>query len=348
MIGATAPRLRHVNDAGRARLELAIRINANTLKVRSLELGFTTVGICAPEPPPHLDAYKQWLDKGYQGEMEYLRRHLKAKSDPRALLPSVQSIIAVTLNYNQPNPAEKGQPRIARYALGRDYHKVLHRKIRALARWLQAQYPNAETRACVDSAPIMERDYAHMAGLGWFGKNTCLIDSKRGSWFFIGILLTSIPFELDSPSIGGCGSCAKCIDACPTGAIIFEDNRWQVDARNCISYLTIEHRGAINPQLAEKIGEWTFGCDICQEVCPFNEPRPSQPVRAATTTEADFSPRRRWPNLKQLTQITQTEWDSLTRGSGVRRAGYAGIQRNAEINLQSAQEKPMAGAYLGR
>lgn len=305
------------------------------LKARARDLGFEEVGVCAPVPSPHLAEYRAWLGKGYHGTMDYLSRQLDLKSSPRKLLPSVRSVVAVTLNYNQPNPPRPGCPRIARYALGRDYHKVLRGKLRRLASWLVSAYPEAECRACVDSAPIFERDYAHLAGLGWFGKNTMLIDSKRGSWFFIGLLLTSVEFELDSPSEGSCGKCRKCIDACPTGAIVFEENRWQVDARSCISYLTIEHKGSIEPNLSTGIGEWTFGCDVCQEVCPFNEPRTSQPLRGSMTSETNFATKRNWPTLKQLERLQSPEWDNLTRGSPVRRTGLEGLKRNAKLNLRA-------------
>jgi len=295
------------------------------LKRFAATLGFDSVGVCAPEPSPHHDAYRQWLDKGYHGTMAYLRRHLPLKADPANLLPGVRSIVAVTLNYNQPNPPMEGQPRIARYALGRDYHKVLKSKLNKLAKWIESEYPESKCRACVDSAPIMERDYAQLAGLGWFGKNTMLIDSRRGSWFFIGLLLTTAEFERDEPAIGGCGSCQACIDACPTSAIVNEDGRWQVDARRCISYLTIEHKGPIEVDT----DGWTFGCDVCQEVCPFNEPRPSQPLRGQTTLAEGFLASRDWPSLEKLRVISDEEWNMLTRGSTVRRAGAEGLRRNA-------------------
>jgi epoxyqueuosine reductase len=301
------------------------------LKEYAVSLGFETVGICAPVEPPHYDAYRRWLDKGYQGTMSYLSRHLALKKSPESLLTGVQSIVAVTLNYNQPNPAIQGQPRIARYALGRDYHKVMRGKLSKLARWINNDHPGAACRPCVDSAPIMERDYAQLAGLGWFGKNTMLIDSRRGSWFFIGLLLTTVEFEFDKPAVGGCGSCRACIDACPTGAIVNRGDRWEVDARKCISYLTIEHPGEID----QNIGDWTFGCDICQEVCPFNEPRPSQPLRGQWTREPDFLNRKEWPSLERLRVISEVEWDVLTRGSPVRRVGLDGLRRNALLNDQS-------------
>ncbi|HWA84448.1 MAG TPA: tRNA epoxyqueuosine(34) reductase QueG [Fimbriimonadaceae bacterium] len=306
-------------------------VDSEGLKKYSVSLGFDTVGVCSAAPPPHLDSYERWIGKGYHGAMEYLARHLPAKADPRKLLPDARSIVAVTLNYNQPNPKRNGYPRIARYALGRDYHKVIRTKLARLGKWIEGAYPGAQCRACVDSAPIMERDYAQMAGLGWFGKNTMLIDSKRGSWFFIGLLLTTVEFETDPPALGGCGSCRACVDACPSEAIVFEEGRWQVDARRCISYLTIEQKGAIELDIAG----WTFGCDICQEVCPFNEPRENQPLRARTTVEPDFLRATEWPSLERLRVIGDEEWDILTRGSALRRAGRDGLRRNAARCLES-------------
>ena len=309
------------------------------LKEQAHSLGFDLVGVCPVSKPPHLDAYRSWLEKGYQGTMAYLAKHQALKSDPRQLLPSAKSVVVVGLNYNQPNPARQGHPHIARYALGRDYHKVLRGKLKKLQLWLQSQHPDSEARICVDSAPIMERDFANLAGLGWFGKNTMVINSQRGSWFFIGILLTSIEFESDHPAIGGCGTCKACIEACPTGAIVFEDERWQVDARRCISYLTIEHKGEIAQDLMEKMGDWTFGCDVCQEVCPFNQPRESQPLRAQVTSEPDFLARREWPSLAQLPQLELETWEGLTQGSAIRRTGLDGIRRNAKVNLENLEVK---------
>ncbi|MBC8066288.1 MAG: tRNA epoxyqueuosine(34) reductase QueG [Chlorobia bacterium] len=305
------------------------------LKHQAQALGFDLVGICSIQTPPHWQAYTDWTDKGAHASMAYLKDHIPLKQDPRNLLPTAQSIIAVALNYNQTNPPQPGYPRIARYALGRDYHKVLRAKLKRLQAWLQIQRPDSQHRACVDSAPIMERDFANLAGLGWFGKNTMLINSQRGSWFFLGILLTSIEFQPDPPAIGGCGTCRACIDACPTGAIVQEEGKWQVDARRCISYLTIEHDGEIEPELAQKMGDWTFGCDVCQEVCPFNHPRDSQPLRAPKSKEPDFLKKKTWPSLKELVVLNEKDWDQLTQGSPVRRTGIAGIKRNAHINLDN-------------
>lgn len=317
-----------------------IAVSSQAVKERALALGFDNVGLCPAAPLAHHDFYRRWLDRGFHGSMEYLRDHLPLKATPESLLPGARSVVAVALNYNQPNPPQLGRPRVARYALGRDYHKVLRGKLRKLASWIEAEYPGAACRPCVDSAPIFEREYAHLAGLGWFGKNTMLIDSRRGSWFFLGLLLTTVDFAADAPSAGGCGNCTRCVDACPTGAIVFLDGRWQVDARRCVSYLTIEHEGEIAPDLRAGIGDWTFGCDVCQEVCPFNEPRESQPLRARTTGEADFLAARSWPHLDELAALEVPAWDELTRGSPVRRTGRAGLRRNARINLLNREPPP--------
>jgi epoxyqueuosine reductase len=309
------------------------------LKSFGEELGFQSLGVAAAGPAETMESYTDWLSAGFGGEMAYLARHAAAKADPRSLLPSAMSVIAVALPYNQPDPWEPGQPRIARYALGRDYHRVLRGKLKRLASWIAEREPSADCRPCVDSAPILEREFSHRAGLGWQGKNTCLIDSKRGSWFFIGLLLTSVEYEPDAIAEGGCGTCRACIDACPTGAIVQLNGRWQVDSRRCISYLTIEKRGEFEPWESEAIGEWTFGCDVCQSVCPFNSERESQPLRAAETRVPDFRAARRWPSLTELAVIQEPEWDTLTQGSPIRRAGPDGLRRNAKANLQNQSSR---------
>lgn len=311
-------------------------------KIRSAahELGFELFGVASAEFAPHWTEFKIWLSRGRHGTMSYLVRHAELRKDARSLLPGARSAIVVGLNYSQPNPVRSGQPRIARYALGRDYHKVMRSKLRKLSVALEALAPGTECRICVDSAPILERDFAQAAGLGWRGKNTMLINSRRGSYFFLGILLTTLTVEPDAPAEGGCGTCRLCIDACPTGAIVFEEGRWQVDARSCISYLTIEHKGDIDRNLAAKLDGWTFGCDVCQEVCPFNQPRSGQPLRAQDTPHADFIALRDWPSLERLSMIGEEEWDQLTRGSPVRRAGLDGLRRNASLILAHRSTLP--------
>ncbi len=304
---------------------------AAEIKAAALRLGFANVGICSAHPAAGIDFYEGWLNRGNAATMDYLARHLDAKRSPTSLLPGCNSIIAVALNYYQPLGVEPSVPRVARYALGRDYHNVIRGKLKALA----GLFPAATTRVCVDSAPLLEREYAHRAGLGWFGKNTMLIDSRRGSWFLLGFVLTTLKLESDAPAEGSCGTCRACIDACPTGAIVFEDGRWQVNSSRCISYATIEHKGDhdLNPH------GWTFGCDICQEVCPFNQERVSQPQRAQITTEPDFMARREWPELEQLAQIEAGHWENISRGSPLRRAGVDGIRRNAQKVLGRTKDR---------
>ncbi|MCU0316307.1 MAG: tRNA epoxyqueuosine(34) reductase QueG [Fimbriimonadaceae bacterium] len=310
---------------------------SSALKERAHQLGFELVGVADPKGLVGVEHYKKWIEKGYHGPMEYLANHLHLRQDVDSLLPGVRSVICVGLNYNQPVSNLPDQPRIARYALGRDYHKVIRTKLKSLGRLLESHHPGLGWRACVDSAPIFEREYSHLAGLGWFGKNTCLINSQRGSWFLLGTLLTTLAFEPDKPALGGCGTCRLCIDACPTQCIVLEEGKWQVDGRKCISTLTIEQKGDWDPSIAPLIGDWTFGCDICQEVCPFNQVRPTQPSRATTSQEPDLLSQRQWPDLVQLTQISHEDWDRLTQGSAVRRVGHEGIKRNAAQNLHNRQ-----------
>lgn len=294
--------------------------------------GFDLVGVCEAGRPESLGFYREWLDRGFGGEMGYLRESVELRADLNSVLPGTRSVVMVGLNYYQDIEAVEGEAKLARYALGRDYHKVIRGKLRRVANSLKQEW-GGDWRAATDSAPILEREYANRAGLGWFGKNTMLINSWRGSWFLIGCLLTTLEIEADVAAVGGCGTCTACIEACPTGAIVFDGERWQVDARRCISYLTIEKRGEFSAEEAEMVADWTFGCDVCQEVCPFNRVREGQPLRSAVTGEADFLERRTWPGLKELRVISGGDWDELTRGSAVRRAGLDGLRRNAAANL---------------
>lgn len=305
-------------------------------KHRLGEEGFDLIGICSAEEPVTADAYDSWLAKGYHGQMAYLERHSQLKKNPRLLLPGARSVIMVGLNYAQSGEHRSGQPRVATYALGRDYHGVIRGKLKRVAKALQQEASAAQFRICIDSAPLLERELAVRAGLGWIGKNTMLIDSRRGSWFLLGAMLTTLDLPFDAPAIGGCGNCRTCIDACPTGCIVFEDDRWQIDARRCISYLTIEHKGPIDAALSGMVGDWTFGCDVCQAVCPFNQRRSSQPQRAQTTREPAFLERRHLPSLSESMGLTDAAWDALSIGSPIRRAKLAGWQRNVAVNLANA------------
>jgi len=307
------------------------------LKDRAREVGFDLCGIASAASPPHYGAYLEWLERDMHAGMAYLARQAALRRSAQALLPGARSVIAVAKNYYQSAPGGDGA-RVARYALGRDYHKVLRRDLRQVAAFLVQSAPGARTRICVDSAPILERDYAQMAGIGWFGKNTCLINSKRGSWFFLGLLLTDVVLVPDQPAEGGCGTCRACIDACPTGALVLREDApvaW-VDTRRCISYLTIEHRGAFTREQEQMLHGWLFGCDVCQEVCPFNQPRPNQPERAGQTAEPDFAPRSAiaQPDLATLSSVSDEEFLALYAGTALMRAGADGIRRNARALLQ--------------
>jgi len=296
------------------------------LRELAMAQGFQSFGVAEATPPESIGALDEWLAAGRHGTMEYMARNRDLRADPARLLPGVRSVVIVSLNYYQDRDED---PKIARYALGRDYHRVFRQRLKPLAKRLTAQ--GHEARICVDSAPILEREYAHRAGLGWFGKNTMLIDSRRGSWFLLGALLTTALLEADSRSVGGCGTCRACIEACPTGAIVFDQDRWQIDARQCISYQTIEKKG----DLTVDTHGWVFGCDVCQEVCPFNQPRASQPVRASMSTVEDFTNRRPWPSAEVLATLGDQEWEGLSAGTAVRRTGLAGIRRNATTSRQT-------------
>lgn len=303
-----------------------------------MALGFSRAGVCQAGNPETWSFYNEWLEAGFHADMDYLARSAHLRKSLDSILPGAKSVLAVTLDYGRVIPHETGQPKIARYALGRDYHQVFRKNLARLAKDLQAEFQQGSFRAVSDSAPLLEREWAQRSGLGWPGKNTCLIDSRRGSWTLLGFLLTPLEAEADAAAKGGCGSCRLCLDACPTGAIVNREGRWQVDSRLCLSYWTIEQKGPIPQEIAEKLNGWTFGCDICQEVCPFNQPRPSQPERGAPATHPDLTPRS-WPSLVELAQISYADWDRLTQGSPVRRRGWQGLRWNAQACLGVTQEE---------
>ena len=289
-------------------------------------LGFELVGIAPAQPPPHAESFLHWLAQGYAGAMEYLERTAHLRVNPAELLPDARSAVVVGLNYA---PAELPETdyRIARYALGDDYHQVIRAKLETLLSAIQAVAPGAQGRICVDSAPVLERDLAWLAGLGWYGKNTCLINTHRGSYFFLGVLLLTLELEYDTPAEGGCGTCRLCLDACPTGALT---EPYTLDARKCISYLTIELRDSIPESYRAPMGEWLFGCDICQEVCPFNRPRAHQPLRAQPTQEPRLKPRP-LPRLHDILTMDESQFADRFRSSAIKRAKWRGLIRNALI-----------------
>ena len=301
------------------------------------ECGFELAGIAAAVPSPDADRYRDWIEQGMAGEMGYLTdRRATLRTDPKFLLPSVKSIVCVGKLYNGPQPysteltsTELGW--ISRYAWGDDYHDVLRRGLQRVAELLG---PEHEFKICVDTAPLLERSYAHAAGLGWIGKNTCLINEPLGSWFFLGELLTSLPLEPDSPAPDRCGTCTRCIDACPTRAI--SAGGYELDSRLCISYFTIELRGAVPEEHRSGIGRHVFGCDICQDVCPWNR-------RAPFTAEQAFAPQYMTPPLCKLAGLTEQTFREMFRHTPVSRARYAGFMRNVAIAMGNSREPRFRG-----
>jgi epoxyqueuosine reductase len=323
------------------------------------ELGFDLCGVAPADAFPELAQVSTWLGRGYAGEMNYLRDERRA--DPRLALEGARSLIVVALNYNSPQPYSTEQagvhdddsPRgwISRYAWGDDYHEVLREKLNALVARMHAQWPEPfEARAYVDTGPVVERVAAKYAGLGWLAKNTCLINEQLGSWLFLGVILTTLELEASlgpgqPPAADLCGNCTLCLDACPTQAFAAP---YVLDARRCISYLTIELRGGIPEELRPQMGNAVIGCDICQDVCPWNR-------KSSVTQLAQFQPRTMElpgeaksengkekmengatlyaPELERLASLSQEEFSRIFRGSAVKRAKWRGLVRNACVAL---------------
>lgn len=301
-----------------------VKPNKDLLKVKAETLGFDLFGVTDCAKPEHHEAYRLWLAEGYHGEMQYLETHLPLKADPRTLLPEAKSILVVALNYYAPEL--NSEFKIARYARGDDYHGFMKTMLEQLAQAIQVDQPELIWRSFVDSGPLMERDLAQRAGLGWIGKNTCLIDPQKGSFFLLGCLLTNLDLEPDRPfERFHCGTCTRCIDACPTQAIL---EAHVLDARQCISYWTIEQRESIPETLRPQFGDWAFGCDICQEVCPWNQ------RFASLTQHSEFSPRDWIQNssLEDLLLLTPKEFElKIAPKSPVKRPKYRGFIRNLAV-----------------
>ncbi len=311
-------------------MNLTRRALAEAVKARARDIGFDLVAIGPADPPAHGRAFEQWLEAGYGGTMAYLERGREKRLDLQKILPGAQSIIAVALNYYQGTRPELDSWRgVSRYAWGRDYHTVMEPRLEALLNFVrQAAGPHADGKSYVDTGPILERDLAARAGLGWTGKNTMLIHPRLGSWFFLGLLLTTARLEYDAPLVDHCGSCTRCLDACPTRAFTAS---YTLDARRCISYLTIELRGAIPEGLRPAMGEWIFGCDVCQDVCPWNR-------KAPATEKTDFLPTRPLPRLTELVALDEAGFRTTFLGSPVRRAKRGGLLRSATVALGNRKD----------
>ncbi len=307
-------------------------IIAARLKHLARECGFELAGVAPAETAPDWEFYRAWIDAGMGAGMEYLAgRRSMIRQDVRRLLPSARSIVCVGKLYNT---GTAGGP-ISRYALGLDYHDVLRAGLDRLAARLQDVYGHFEFKVAVDTAPVLERALARRAGLGWVGKNTCLINQPLGSWFFLGELITSLEFEPDQPPPDRCGSCTRCIDACPTRALVQFEGRWALDSRRCISYLTIEHHGPIPEDMQPLMGTHIFGCDICQDVCPWNR-------RAPVTGDPAFSPHNTDLDLEDLAALDEGEFRRRFRPTPLWRAKHRGLMRNVETALANGGRQDSA------
>jgi len=318
---------------------------ANDIKRWGRELGFQQIAIADLDVTAYRERFERWLAAGRHGEMKYLERAVDLRFDPSRLVPGSCRAIVARMDYQPPDT----QPLqilerpdlgyVSRYALGRDYHKVVRGRLRALARRINERSGDARVRAYTDSAPILEKALAEKAGLGWIGKHTLLLNRAAGSWFFLGEVLTDLPLPIDAPDAADhCGRCSACMTVCPTSAIT---GPRQLDARRCISYLTIEHKGAIPLELRSLIGNRIFGCDDCQLVCPWNR-------FAQTSAEADFMPRHaldRTP-LLDLFGWSEAEFLARTEGSALRRINYQQWQRNVAVALGNAPYDPRIVAAL--
>lgn len=297
---------------------------ARLLKAKAHELGFLACGIARAgfleEEAPRLE---QWLREGRQGEMSYMERHFDLRLDPRRLVPGAKSVISLAYNYHTPPKQQDPQaPKLSTYAYGRDYHKVVKRRLKPLIEFMRTTFGDMDLRAFVDSAPVLEKAWAQRAGLGWVGKHTNVIRQGAGSFFFLCELITDLELPPDAPATDHCGTCRRCIDACPTQAI----TPYAVDGSKCISYFTIELKGAIPQEQHGTFADWVFGCDVCQQVCPWN--RFSTPHAEPAFTPSD-----------KLMALSRDEWQGMTEvlfeelfaGSAVKRTKYRGLRRNLDF-----------------
>ncbi|MEP1447885.1 MAG: tRNA epoxyqueuosine(34) reductase QueG [Paraglaciecola sp.] len=307
---------------------------AENIKAWGKALGFQQVGICDVDLEQHESHLKSWLEKGYAGDMHYMSEHGMKRARPAELLPGTMRVISVRMDYLPPDAKfaktlkKKQQAYISRYALGRDYHKLLRARLKKLGEKIKQECAELNFRPFVDSAPVLEHAIAQKAGIGWTGKHSLTINSQAGSWFFLGELFVDIPLPVDKPVTENCGSCTACLTICPTQAIV---EPYVVDARRCISYLTIEQKGAIPIRYRALIGNRVYGCDDCQLICPWNR-------YANITDEADFHPRKK---LMSQDLIDLFAWDEVTflkntEGSPIRRIGFERWQRNLAVGLGNA------------
>ena len=319
----------------------ASRVSGNdreTARRVLLDHGFDQVAFAAAGRAPNADRLSTWLSRGFAASMRYLERRVERRQDPRLVVPGARTVIVVSVFYRSNAPlsvtrANATHGEIASYAQGADYHSVIERRLRKATENLRSVHPGAY-RYYVDTGPVLERDWAQLSGIGWVGKNTCTIDRERGSFMFLGAIVTSVDFTSDPPATNHCGSCTRCIDACPTDAIVAP---YELDSRACISYLTIEHRGEIAADLEPKLGNLVFGCDICQEVCPYNR-------LDRQSCDKDLAPRVEnvFPHLTELAELNEEAFRNRFPKSAVRRAKFEGFLRNVIVALGNSQHTDCA------
>ena len=300
------------------------------IQAKALALGLTKIGF-APVESLEVEAshLHEWLRRGYQGTMEWMARNVEKRIDPTKIVPGAKSVIAVAMNYytGAQHSAEPGVGKISRYAWGDDYHDILGERLKTLLAWMNNEFPGSEGKWYVDTGPVMDKVWAQRAGIGWIGKHTNVITDDIGSWVFLGEIITTLELEYDRPATDHCGTCTLCIEACPTQAIV---QPYVVDSSLCLSYLTIEHRGEITGDVTEKFDGWIYGCDICQDVCPWNE------KFSTVTNEAGLQPREwnRAPVLEEWEEMTQEEFSNKFKGSPIKRTKREGLTRNVRIVLE--------------
>ena len=311
-------------------------LSSELVKAKARELGFDLCGVAPAGSFPELAFLREWLDRGYAGDMAYMSRSADRRADVRAVVPGARSVIVTGTLYNTVPPYTAGDPpadraRIARYAWGDDYHDVLKRRLDDLLDWMKASTSEPfEARAYVDTGPVQERVYAQYAGLGWIGKNTCLINGDVGSWLFLAEIICTLPLEPDAPALDQCGSCTRCLDACPTEALVAPG---VLDSRRCLSYLTIELRSGIDERLRPRLQTHVYGCDICQDVCPYNQ---AAPVSADSAWQARTG--LQFPGLAELWGRSDTELTALTRRTPMTRAKLTGLRRNLAVAIGNSSD----------
>ena len=303
------------------------------IKEQAKNAGFNLVGIAPVEVSVRRDYIREWFAAGRAGTMQWMHRHLDAKVDVRKYMPEARSIICVAINYHFPltsPPDAKARGRIARYALGDDYHEVFRQRLHKLADVVRNRLPGEITKCCCDTSPVLEREYAQAAGIGWIGKNTCVIHPRMGSWLLLGEVLVSAELPFDEPTGEHCGTCRRCIDACPTRAIIAP---YQLDPTKCISYLNIEYRDTLDEKQRRALGDWLFGCDICQEVCPYNRESPEGVVKEFRPRMVDGA-----VELDEIIELNEDTFREKFRNSAVRRVKLPVLQANANAVSENRRE----------